>query len=108
MNIDIVVNDRNEVVLFHDSSFGEPVAWGEFEAESRDLTLVFEDQGVRRMAVPVEPQVAKRLRGATAFLVVRVEHDRMIEGYDCSLIVQDYDLPTGPADYARRAVGGEF
>lgn len=90
MNTGLMVNERGEACLVHDDPWPSEPSWAEFDTGSRRMVVVTEDGTNHDIGFEVDTQLADYLINGNSLLVVRMEGEKPVEGYDIKLIVHKY------------------
>ena len=73
--LEIAVNERNQVLIFHNRPFVKELSWLEFEIGSRDLIFVFADGQMQELGLKVPENLAKHMQNAYQILVVQMDDE---------------------------------
>lgn len=73
LNIEVSVDNKGKVVLFHDRRFINDVSWFEFDLGSYKLDFVLDDGEVRDAGLPLTKDVAKYMQNSHQILMVLMD-----------------------------------
>lgn len=71
--VDLVINDKAEVFIFHIKQFSKPLSWLEFNMATRDLDFVLEEGETRNFGVAVPDKYAKHMQNAHQIMMVQMD-----------------------------------
>ncbi|MCB9988675.1 MAG: hypothetical protein H6868_04980 [Rhodospirillales bacterium] len=70
VNVELVVNDRAEAIVFHNKPFKKKLSWLEFDLDTNKLDLVMNDGDTRSYGIAVDPKLTKYMQNAFQVLMV--------------------------------------
>ncbi|QQR68609.1 MAG: hypothetical protein IPI58_07100 [Alphaproteobacteria bacterium] len=95
MNIDLVVNARGKVCLIHDAPFAGTPLWVRYHTDMRRIEVLFDNGTSDTIEHPVPDDVHPYLMRINKILIIRIDGDEPVEGYDTAFIRKDEsDLET--------------
>lgn len=71
--LELVVNEDNKVMIFHDRPFRKKLAWLEYELKVGKLNFVFDDGEMQELGVQVPMNMDKLMHNAHQVLVIEME-----------------------------------
>ena len=71
--VDLVVNDKAEVFVFHVLPFRKRLSWLEFDLDSKNLDFVMNDGDVRNFGTRVPDQFSKHMQNAFQIMIVQMD-----------------------------------
>jgi hypothetical protein len=89
MNIALTINKNNEATLLYDQPLRFTPAWVESSADGRGVRIVGENGEEYRAGI-VQNAVMTRLQKIYDVLLVRMEKQVPVEGYDLPFVSQQY------------------
>jgi hypothetical protein len=75
LDIDVVVNEKGKVVIFHNRPFKNEVSWFEFDLTSNQLDFVLDDGDIRNAGLPLTRDVSKYMQNSHQILMVLLDHN---------------------------------
>ncbi|NCT40976.1 MAG: hypothetical protein GW778_04865 [Alphaproteobacteria bacterium] len=75
LDIEVAVNEKGKVVLFHNRAFKGPISWFEFDLDTNKLTFVLDDGEIRDAAFYATPTMAKYMQNSHQILMVLIDHE---------------------------------
>jgi len=93
LDIDVSVNEKGKVVLFHNLPFKNDIAWFEFDLGSCKLDFVLDDGEIRDAGLPLTQQIAKYMQNSHQILMILLDNDtgEAKEGNYIPLIIHTKD-----------------
>jgi hypothetical protein len=73
LDIEVAVNERGRVVVFHNLPFRNEVSWFEFDLNTNRLDFILDDGDVRNAGLPLGKDVAKYMQNAHQIQMVLVD-----------------------------------
>jgi hypothetical protein len=73
LDIEVSIRASGKVIVFHSHKFKTPIAWFEFDLNSKQLDFVLEDGAVRDIGLPLSGDVAKHMQNAHQILTVLMD-----------------------------------
>lgn len=70
LDIEVAVNEKGKVVLFHNRPFKHDIAWFEFDLGTNKLDFVLDDGDIRDAGLPLGQDVAKYMQNSHQILMV--------------------------------------
>lgn len=68
--IEVAVGADGRVVVFHDKPFREALSWYEYNTNTNHLDFVLEDGEMRRIGIPLKPEIGKHMHNTHQVLTV--------------------------------------
>lgn len=75
LDIEVAVNEKGKVVVFHNRPFKNEVAWFEFDLGNNKLDFVLDDGDIRDAGLPLGKDVAKYMQNSHQILMVLLDDD---------------------------------
>lgn len=75
LNIEIAVDGKGMVVVFHDKPFKNDLSWYEFDTETCKLDFIIDDGEVRDIGMPLAEQISKHMHNTHQILTVLLDDD---------------------------------
>ena len=75
LDIEVAVNEKGKVVLFHNRPFKHDIAWFEFDLGTNKLDFVLDDGDIRDAGLPLGRDVAKYMQNSHQILMVLLNDD---------------------------------
>lgn len=75
LDIEVAVNDKGKVVVFHNRAFKTEVTWFEFDLTKRRLNFVMEGGEMRDAGLPMTEQMAKHMQNSHQILMVLLDNE---------------------------------
>jgi hypothetical protein len=91
MNIVLTVNDKNRAMLLHDTPLGFLPSWVEFSHDGRGVRIISLDGQEFTAGVIVKPETWRQLDNANGILLVQMQNQNPIEGYEVPFVNQYYE-----------------
>ena len=85
MQIDLIAGQHTSPCIAHDAPFEANPLWVKYEAADRQLSIILENGGTRRLTTPINEAIAQQLNGSRKIMLVRLHGGRPIEGFECQL-----------------------
>ncbi|MCK6418686.1 MAG: hypothetical protein L6Q57_07105 [Alphaproteobacteria bacterium] len=73
LDIEVAVNERGRVVVFHNLPFRNDVSWFEFDLGTNRLDFILDDGDVRNAGLPLGKDVAKYMQNAHQIQMVLLD-----------------------------------
>ena len=83
MKVDVVVNERSDVWLVHDTPFIETVKWAEFDMDMKKLYLILLSGRQQELGFPVPKELERAMKKARQLFLILM-HDSSVK--DCASI----------------------
>ena len=74
LDIDVSVNEKGKVVLFHNLPFKNDISWFEFDLDSCKLDFVLDDGDVRDAGLPLTAKIGKYMQNSHQILMVLLDN----------------------------------
>lgn len=71
--VDLVINDKAEVFVFHALPFKKRLSWLEFNLDNKNLDFIMNDGDVRNFGAKVEDHFAKHMQNAFQVMMVQLD-----------------------------------
>jgi hypothetical protein len=75
LDIEVAVNERGKVVVFHNRPFKTDISWFEFDLDNYKLSFVLDDGDIRNAGLPLTKEVAKYMQNSHQILMVLLDDD---------------------------------
>lgn len=75
LNIEVAVNEKGKVVVFHNRPFKKDVSWFEFDLGTNRLDFILDDGDIRDAGLPLGRDVAKYMQNSHQILMVLLDDD---------------------------------
>lgn len=75
LDIEVAVNEKGKVVVFHNRPFKNDIAWFEFDLGTNKLDFILDDGDVRDAGLPLSKDVAKYMQNSHQILMVLLDND---------------------------------
>ena len=75
LDIEVAVNEKGKVVVFHNRRFKNEISWFEFNLENNHLDFVLENGDIRNAGLPLGKDVAKYMQNSHQILMVLLDDD---------------------------------
>lgn len=75
LNIEVAVNEKGKVVVFHNRPFKRDVSWFEFDLGTNKLDFILDDGDVRDTGLPLGRDVAKYMQNSHQILMVLLDDE---------------------------------
>ncbi len=86
MNIGLIINAKGKACLVHDAPFEAVPVWITYDIDTRGMKIIF-DTGTNKMIdSPLSDEVHDHLMKIGKILLVRMEDNRPVEGYDTNFV----------------------
>jgi len=73
LDIEVAVNEKGKVVLFHNRTFKNDISWFEFDLNTNKLDFVLDDGDIRNTGLPLGRDVAKYMQNSHQILMVLLD-----------------------------------
>lgn len=93
LDIEVAVNEKGKVVVFHNRPFKRGVSWFEFDLGTNKLDFILDDGDVRDAGLPLSQDVAKYMQNSHQILMVLLDDNtgEAKEGNYIPLIIHKKD-----------------
>ncbi len=75
LDIEVAVNEKGKVVLFHNRTFKNEITWFEFDLETNKLDFVLDSGDIRNAGLPLGKDVAKYMQNSQQILMVLLDDE---------------------------------
>ena len=75
LDIDVVVNEKGQVLLFHTLPFTREISWFEFDLTTYKLDFVLDDGEVRDAGLPLTADMSKYMQNSHQILTIFMDND---------------------------------
>lgn len=75
LHVEIGVDDKGKVVVFHDKPFRNDVSWFEYDAEASKLDFVLDDGEIRDIGMQLVPEISKHMHNTHQILMVLLDDE---------------------------------
>ena len=75
LDIEVAVNEKGKVVIFHNRPFKNEVSWFEFDLGSSKLDFVLDDGDIRNTGIPLRSEIAKYMQNSHQILMVLMDDE---------------------------------
>lgn len=75
LDIEVAVNEKGKVVVFHNRVFKNNISWFEFDLETHKLDFILDDGETRDAGLPLGEKVAKYMQNSHQILMVLLDDD---------------------------------
>ena len=73
--IEVAVDEKGKVVVFHDKPFRNDVSWFEYDVEKAKLSFVLDDGEVRDVGMQLVPEISKHMHNTHQILMILLDDD---------------------------------
>lgn len=73
-DLDVVVNERGQVVLFHSLPFKKEIAWFEYDLSTAQLDFVMDGGDVRHAGLPLTQDMSKYMQNSHQILTIFMDN----------------------------------
>jgi len=73
LDIEVAVNEKGKVVVFHNRIFKKEIGWFEFDLGTNRLGFIFDDGDTRDAGLPLSQTVAKYMQNSHQILMVHLD-----------------------------------
>lgn len=89
LDIEIAVDDRGRIVVFHDKIFTKEISWFEFHTKTSALNFIIDDGEVRNIGLPLAPEVSRHMQNSHQILTILMDDKtgETIDGQYIPLII---------------------
>ena len=88
MHIELAVNEKGKVYIFHAVPFIEPVSWIEYDPARRHVFLIGENGRIQDMGINVPHHMNEAVAASGEICVALVEGGRITDAIYAPLIIQ--------------------
>lgn len=75
LDIEVAVNEKGKVVVFHNRVFKNEISWFEFDLGTSRLDFVLDDGEIRDAGMPLSKDVGKYMQNSHQILMVLLDDD---------------------------------
>ncbi len=89
VRVDLVINDKAEVMIFHNKPFRRQISWIEYDLDTNKLSFIMNDGDSRNFGIFVKEEMTKYLQNTYQILAVLMDEKsgEPIEGEYFPLII---------------------
>ncbi|MCC6598395.1 MAG: hypothetical protein IT559_06365 [Alphaproteobacteria bacterium] len=73
LDIEVAVNEKGKVVVFHNRPFKKEVTWFEFDLDTNRLDFILDDGDIRDAGLPLSQSVSKYMQNSHQILMVLLD-----------------------------------
>lgn len=95
LDIEVAVDEKGKVVLFHNREFKEEISWFEFDLETAKLNFILNNGEIRDAEFYVTKKMSKYMQNSHQILMVLLDDDtgEAKEGQYVPLIIHRSEAP---------------
>ncbi len=75
LDIEVAVDEKGKVVVFHNRPFKKEIAWFEFDLSTNQLHFIVDDGDIRDAGLPLTRDVAKYMQNSHQILMVLLDDE---------------------------------
>lgn len=75
LDIDVAVNEKGKVVVFHNLPFKNDIAWYEFDLATNKLDFVLDDGDIRDIGLPLTAGISRYMQNSHQILTVLLDNN---------------------------------
>lgn len=73
LDVEVAVNDKGKVVVFHNRPFKNEVSWFEFDLDNSKFDFIMGNGEIRNASLPLDPRMAKYMQNTHQVLMVLID-----------------------------------
>ncbi|MCB1531700.1 MAG: hypothetical protein KDJ35_02410 [Alphaproteobacteria bacterium] len=75
LHVEVAVDEKGRVVVFHDKPFRCDVNWYEYDVETSKLSFILEEGEIRNLAMTLEPIISKNMQNSHQILTILLDDE---------------------------------